>query len=88
VSKDDPHRPRLPRGRRLPGEVETKIQSIPEVRTADVELVWDPPWDRSRMSEGRCCRWGCSPRDQCVVRVQKRRTGRLCLLTHRTTNSE
>ena len=43
--------PACPVAGTLPGEVETKIQSIPEVRTADVELVWDPPWDRSRMSE-------------------------------------
>jgi FeS assembly SUF system protein len=43
--------PACPVAGSLPGEVETKIQSIPEVRTADVELVWEPPWDRSRMSE-------------------------------------
>jgi FeS assembly SUF system protein len=43
--------PACPVAGTLPGEVETKIESIPEVRTADVELVWDPPWDRSRMSE-------------------------------------
>ncbi|HEX4056582.1 MAG TPA: SUF system Fe-S cluster assembly protein [Tepidisphaeraceae bacterium] len=35
----------------LPGEVERKIESIPEVKDAEVELVWDPPWDKSRMSE-------------------------------------
>jgi FeS assembly SUF system protein len=43
--------PACPVAGSLPGEVEAKIQTIPEVRTADVELVWDPPWDRSRMSE-------------------------------------
>lgn len=43
--------PACPVAGTLPGEVETKIEAIPEVRTADVELVWDPPWDRSRMSE-------------------------------------
>jgi FeS assembly SUF system protein len=43
--------PACPVAGTLPGEVETKIESISEVRTADVELVWDPPWDRSRMSE-------------------------------------
>jgi metal-sulfur cluster biosynthetic enzyme len=35
----------------LPGEVERKIESIPQVKSAEVELVWDPPWDKSRMSE-------------------------------------
>ena len=43
--------PACPVAGTLPGEVETKVQSIPEVTSADVELVWDPPWDRSRMSE-------------------------------------
>jgi metal-sulfur cluster biosynthetic enzyme len=35
----------------LPGEVEKKVEAIPEVASAEVELVWDPPWDKSRMSE-------------------------------------
>ena len=35
----------------MPGEVERKIESIPEVKDGEVELVWDPPWDKSRMSE-------------------------------------
>jgi metal-sulfur cluster biosynthetic enzyme len=43
--------PACPVAGTLPGEVEKKIESIPEVRTADVELVWEPPWDRSKMSE-------------------------------------
>jgi FeS assembly SUF system protein len=43
--------PACPVAGSLPGEVERKIESIPEVRTADVELVWEPPWTRDRMSE-------------------------------------
>jgi FeS assembly SUF system protein len=35
----------------LPVEVEKKIESIPQVKDAEVEVVWDPPWDKSRMSE-------------------------------------
>jgi len=35
----------------LPVEVERKIEAIPQVSGAEVELVWDPPWDKSRMSE-------------------------------------
>ena len=35
----------------LPVEVERKIEAIPQVAGAEVELVWDPPWDKSRMSE-------------------------------------
>jgi FeS assembly SUF system protein len=35
----------------LPVEVERKIEAIPQVAGAEVELVWEPPWDKSRMSE-------------------------------------
>jgi len=35
----------------LPGEVERKIEMLPEVTSAAVELVWDPPWTKDRMSE-------------------------------------
>jgi FeS assembly SUF system protein len=31
--------------------VKNKIAALPEVPTADVELVWDPPWTRDRLSE-------------------------------------
>ena len=35
----------------MPPEVERKIENIPEVKSATVELVWDPPWTKDRMSE-------------------------------------
>jgi FeS assembly SUF system protein len=35
----------------LPIEVERRIEQIEEVSSAVVELVWDPPWSRERMSE-------------------------------------
>jgi len=35
----------------LPGEVQRKIQAVPGVSQAVVELVWDPPWSKDRMSE-------------------------------------
>lgn len=35
----------------LPGEVERKVQGIPGVTAANVDLVWDPPWERTRMSQ-------------------------------------
>jgi len=35
----------------LPVEVEQKIEAIPEVRGAEVELTWEPPWSKDRMSE-------------------------------------
>ena len=43
--------PACPVAGSLPGEVEAKIENIPEVRTAEVELVWDPPWSKDRMTE-------------------------------------
>jgi FeS assembly SUF system protein len=35
----------------LPLEVEAKVQTIPGVTSARVDLVWEPPWDPSMMSE-------------------------------------
>jgi FeS assembly SUF system protein len=32
-------------------EVQRKIEAIPEVPKVEVELVWDPPWTRDRLSE-------------------------------------
>lgn len=43
--------PGCPVAGQLVAEVETKIENIPEVSSAAVELVWDPPWTRDRMSE-------------------------------------
>lgn len=43
--------PACPVAGSLPGEVERKVESIPEVKSANVELVWEPPWSRDRMSE-------------------------------------
>jgi probable FeS assembly SUF system protein SufT len=38
-------------GEVLVADVKDKIEVIPTVRTADVELVFDPPWSQSMMSE-------------------------------------
>jgi FeS assembly SUF system protein len=43
--------PACPVAGSLPGEVEKAVESIDEVRGATVDLVWDPPWSRDRMSE-------------------------------------
>jgi metal-sulfur cluster biosynthetic enzyme len=43
-----PHCPAAPE---LPAEVESKVRDVPGVTDARVEVVWDPPWDPSRMSE-------------------------------------
>jgi FeS assembly SUF system protein len=43
--------PACPVAGTLPGEVETKVASIEGVQGATVELVWDPPWNPSMMTE-------------------------------------
>ncbi|HXG53435.1 MAG TPA: SUF system Fe-S cluster assembly protein [candidate division Zixibacteria bacterium] len=43
--------PHCPAVQSLPAEVEGKIRNIPGVSDVAIELVWDPPWDPSRMSE-------------------------------------
>jgi FeS assembly SUF system protein len=43
--------PACPVAGALPREVEQKVAAVPGVSSAKVELVWDPPWDKSRMSE-------------------------------------
>lgn len=35
----------------LPPEVERKIETVPEVTSAKVELVWEPAWTKDRMTE-------------------------------------
>jgi len=32
-------------------EVKTAVEDVPGVTSADIELVFDPVWDKSRMSE-------------------------------------
>ncbi len=35
----------------LPIEVESKLREIPGIRSAKVEIVWDPPWNPDMISE-------------------------------------
>ncbi len=43
--------PNCPSAAELPGMVENAVASVPGVCAAKVTIVWDPPWDQSRMSE-------------------------------------
>jgi FeS assembly SUF system protein len=43
--------PACPVAGSLPGEVEQKVQGVAGVEAAEVELVWDPPWNPGMMSE-------------------------------------
>jgi len=50
--------PACPVAGTLPGEVEKQVESIPEVKSATVELVWEPPWSRDLMSEAALLQLG------------------------------
>jgi FeS assembly SUF system protein len=43
--------PSCPVAETLPPEVEEKVAAIPTVNGAKVEITWDPPWDKSMMSQ-------------------------------------
>jgi FeS assembly SUF system protein len=43
--------PNCPAAQSLPAQVAAAIQSVPGVTSARVEVVFDPPWNRSMMSE-------------------------------------
>ncbi len=40
-----------PAAQHLPEDVKKAVESVPGVRSAEVEVTFDPPWDMSRMSE-------------------------------------
>jgi FeS assembly SUF system protein len=43
--------PMCPAAGSLPGDVEAKVRGIPRISSVLVDVVWDPPWDKERMSE-------------------------------------
>jgi FeS assembly SUF system protein len=43
--------PNCPVAESMPGEVELRVGSVPGVGHAEVELVWDPPWDPQKMTD-------------------------------------
>jgi FeS assembly SUF system protein len=43
--------PHCPVAESLPNEVEVRVLSVPGIRDAVVDLVWDPPWDPSKMTD-------------------------------------
>jgi len=43
--------PNCPSAQELPAMVEDAASAVAGVREAKVNIVWDPPWDQSRMSD-------------------------------------
>jgi len=43
--------PACPSAQQLPSEVRYKVKAVPGVSDAHVEIVWEPPWSKDRMSE-------------------------------------
>ena len=43
--------PHCPVAESMPGEVELRVSSVPGIRDAEVNLVWDPPWSPANMSD-------------------------------------
>ena len=43
--------PHCPVAETMPGEVELRASSVPGIRDAEVDLVWDPPWSPEKMSD-------------------------------------
>lgn len=60
IETDDEHRvkvemtltaPGCPSAQELPEQVRQAVLAVDRVNACDVEVVWDPPWDPSRMTE-------------------------------------
>ena len=43
--------PHCPVAESMPAEVELRVSAVPGIATAEVNLVWDPPWDPAKMSD-------------------------------------
>ena len=43
--------PHCPVAETMPGDVELRVMSVPGIASAEVALVWDPPWDPGKMND-------------------------------------
>jgi FeS assembly SUF system protein len=43
--------PNCPSAAELPQMVESAVANVPGISSAKVTIVWDPPWDQSRMTD-------------------------------------
>ncbi len=42
--------PMCPMADTIKGDIERRVGSLPGIKKVNLEFVWDPPWDQSRMS--------------------------------------
>jgi FeS assembly SUF system protein len=50
--------PNCPVAGSLPAQVERTVRAVAGVTGVEVELVWDPPWDRGRLSQAALIQLG------------------------------
>jgi FeS assembly SUF system protein len=50
--------PNCPVAGSLPAQVERTVRAVAGVTDVEVELVWDPPWDRGRLSQAALIQLG------------------------------
>ena len=43
--------PHCPAAQSMPAEIEGKVKAISGVSDVKIDIVWEPPWDPSKMSE-------------------------------------
>ncbi|MGI9554012.1 MAG: metal-sulfur cluster assembly factor [Thermodesulfobacteriota bacterium] len=43
--------PGCPAATQIVTEAKLLLEDLPEISAANIEIVWDPPWDPSKMSE-------------------------------------
>ncbi len=43
--------PHCPAAQSMPADIESKVRAVPGVTDVTIDLVWEPPWDPSKMSE-------------------------------------
>ena len=66
--------PACPAAQSLPVEVRDKARSVEGVTDAKVEVVWDPPWTKDRMSDAAKLQWECLGQD---LKTRDPKTSRL-----------
>ena len=43
--------PNCPAAEEIPADINTKVKSLEEVKELNVQITFDPPWDKDMMSE-------------------------------------